>query len=63
MAVFLGSESGVDHEGDLEVLGAPYRLGLRSVQFATQSGFNAFSDSALGANPGRPIGQPLRRDQ
>jgi membrane dipeptidase len=47
MAVFLGCESGFDHEGDLDVLGAMYRLGLRSVQFATQSGFNAFSDSAL----------------
>jgi microsomal dipeptidase-like Zn-dependent dipeptidase len=47
MAVFLGSESGWDHEGDLDVLGAFYRLGLRTIQFATQSGFNAFSDSAL----------------
>jgi membrane dipeptidase len=56
MAVFLGSESGWDHEGDLDVLGAFYRLGLRSIQFATQSGFNAFADSALamaqgGQNP------------
>lgn len=47
MAVFLGSESGWDHEGDLDVLDAFFRLGLRSVQFATQSGFNAFADSAL----------------
>ena len=47
MAVFLGSESGFDHEGDLDVLAAMHRLGLRVVQFATQSGFNAFSDSAL----------------
>ena len=56
MAVFLGSESGWDHEGDLDVLGALYRLGLRSIQFATQSGFNNFADSALamiqgGQNP------------
>jgi membrane dipeptidase len=56
MAVFLGSESGWDHEGDLDMLGAFYRLGLRSIQFATQSGYNAFADSALamaqgGQNP------------
>lgn len=47
MAVFLGVESGFDHEGDPDVLAALYRLGLRSVQFATQTGFNAFADSAL----------------
>jgi len=47
MAVFIGCESGFDHEGDPDVLDAFYRLGLRSVQFATQSGFNAFADSAL----------------
>ena len=47
MAVFLGSESGWDHEGDLDVLGAFYRLGMRTIQFASQSGFNAFADSAL----------------
>lgn len=47
MAVFLGSESGWDHEGDLDVLGAFYRLGLRTIQFASQSGFNAFADSAV----------------
>jgi membrane dipeptidase len=52
MAVFLGCESGWDHEGDLDVLGALYRLGLRSVQFATQSGFNAFADSALARSQG-----------
>jgi membrane dipeptidase len=55
MAVFLGSEAGFDHEGDSDVLGAFYRLGLRTVQFATQSGFNAFSDSALAPVQG---GQP-----
>ncbi|MCX7363079.1 MAG: membrane dipeptidase [Alphaproteobacteria bacterium] len=52
MAVFLGSESGWDHEGDLDVLGALYRLGLRTIQFATQTGFNAFSDSALAMTQG-----------
>jgi membrane dipeptidase len=56
MVVFLGIES-VDHEGDPDVLAAFYRLGLRSIQFATESGFNAFSDSALAATQGgrRPI--------
>ncbi|HKS61650.1 MAG TPA: membrane dipeptidase, partial [Xanthobacteraceae bacterium] len=47
LAVFLGCESGIDHEGDLAVLGAMHRLGLRTLQFATQSGYNAFADSAL----------------
>jgi membrane dipeptidase len=47
MAVFLGVESGWDHDGDLDVLRALYRLGLRTVQFSTQSGFNAYADSAL----------------
>ncbi len=55
MAVFLGSESGFDHEGDPDVLAAFYRLGLRTVQFATHSGFNAFSDSELAPVQG---GQP-----
>ncbi len=47
MAVFIGCEFGFDHEGDPDVLDAFYRLGLRTVQFATQTGFNAFADSAL----------------
>ena len=47
LAVFIGCESGFDHEGDPNVLDALYRLGLRSVQFATQTGFNAYTDSAL----------------
>jgi membrane dipeptidase len=55
MAVFLSVESGFDHEGDPDVLAALYRLGLRSVQFAAQSGFNAFSDSAIAPIQG---GQP-----
>jgi membrane dipeptidase len=46
MAVFIGCESGFDHEGDTLVLEALHRLGLRTVQFATQTGFNAFADSA-----------------
>lgn len=46
MAVFLGCEAGWDQEGDPDVLAAFYRLGLRTVQFATQSGFNAFADTA-----------------
>jgi membrane dipeptidase len=46
MAVFIGCESGFDHEGDTVVLEALHRLGLRTVQFATQTGFNAFADSA-----------------
>jgi membrane dipeptidase len=47
MAVFMGVESGWDHDGDIDVLRALYRLGLRTVQFSTQSGFNAYADSAL----------------
>jgi membrane dipeptidase len=52
MAVFLGCESGFDHEGDPDVLAAMYRLGMRTIQFATQSGFNAFADSALAGTQG-----------
>jgi membrane dipeptidase len=48
MAVFLSCESGWDQEGDLDVLRALYRLGLRSVQFSSQSGFNAYSDVQAG---------------
>ena len=48
IAVFLSCESGWDQEGDLTVLRALYRLGLRSVQFSSQSGFNAYSDVANG---------------
>ena len=51
LAVFLGIESGFDHEGDPDVLGALYRLGLRTVQFATQTCFNAFADSEAGGPP------------
>jgi membrane dipeptidase len=52
MAVFIGSESGWDHEGDIDVLDAFYRLGLRSIQFATQTGFNAFADSEVAPQQG-----------
>jgi membrane dipeptidase len=52
VAVFLGCESGVDHEGDLDVIGAMHRLGLRTIQFATQSGYSAFADSALAMTQG-----------
>jgi membrane dipeptidase len=52
MAVFLSCESGWDHEGDLDVLRALYRLGLRAVQFSSQSGFNAFSDVQAGLPSG-----------
>jgi len=52
MAVFLGVESGWDHEGDIDVLRAFYRLGLRSVQFSTQTEFNNLADSALTVTPG-----------
>ncbi len=45
LAVFLGIESGFDHDGDPDVLRALYRLGLRVVQFSTQTCFNAFADS------------------
>jgi membrane dipeptidase len=54
IAVFLSCESGWDHEGDLDVLRALYRLGLRSVQFASQSGFNSFSDVQNGLPSGGP---------
>ena len=52
MAVFLSCESGWDQEGDLDVLRAFYRLGLRSVQFSSQSGFNAYSDVQAGLPSG-----------
>jgi membrane dipeptidase len=52
MAVFLSCESGWDQEGDLDVLRALYRLGLRAVQFSSQSGFNAFSDVQSGLPSG-----------
>jgi membrane dipeptidase len=52
MAVFLSCESGWDQEGDLDVLRAFHRLGLRAVQFSSQSGFNAYSDVQAGLPSG-----------
>ena len=52
MAVFLSCESGWDQEGDLDVLRAFYRLGLRAVQFSSQCGFNAYSDVQAGLPSG-----------
>jgi membrane dipeptidase len=51
LAVFLGVESGFDHDGDPDVLRALYRLGLRVVQFSTQTCFNAYADSEIGGPP------------
>jgi membrane dipeptidase len=51
VAVFLGIEAGFDHEGDPDVLRALYRLGLRVVQFSTQTCFNSFADAELGGSP------------
>jgi membrane dipeptidase len=51
MAVFLGVEAGFDHEGDPDVLRALYRLGLRVVQFSTQTCWNAFADAEVDGPP------------
>jgi hypothetical protein len=48
IAVILAIESGFDHEGDVDVLRALHRLGLRVVQFATQTCFNAYADGDAG---------------
>jgi membrane dipeptidase len=48
IAVFLSCESGWDMEGDLDVLRALYRLGLRCVQFSSQVDFNAYADAGGG---------------
>jgi membrane dipeptidase len=50
MAVFLGVESGWDHDGDIDVLRALYRLGLRHIQFSSQSPFNALADVGIGTD-------------
>jgi membrane dipeptidase len=52
MAVFLSCESGWDMEGDLQVLRAFYRLGLRAVQFSSQTAFNALADAGGGTHWG-----------
>jgi membrane dipeptidase len=51
LAVVLGVESGFDHDGDLDVLRAFRRLGVRVVQFATQTCFNAFADAEIDGPP------------
>ena len=43
LAVILGIEAGFDQEGDLDILGIMHRLGVRCIQFASQSP-NAYSD-------------------
>lgn len=50
-AVFLGIEAGFDQEGDPDVLRALYRLGLRVVQFSTQTCFNGYADAELDGPP------------
>lgn len=52
MAVFLSCESGWDMEGDLQVLRAFYRLGLRAIQFSSQTPFNALADAGGGTHWG-----------
>jgi len=51
LAVVLGVESGFDHDGDPDVLRAFYRLGVRAVQFATHTCFNAFADAEIDGPP------------
>jgi membrane dipeptidase len=50
MAVFMGVESGWDHDGDIDVLRAMHRLGLRHIQFSSQTPFNALADVAAGTD-------------
>ena len=61
MAVFLSCESGWDMEGDLDVLRAFYRLGLRAVQFSSQTAFNGIADAGGGTHWGgiSPRGRAL----
>lgn len=49
-AVFLSVEAGFDHEGDIDLLRAFYRLGVRAIQFSTQSCFNACADISDGGD-------------
>lgn len=48
MAAFLDLEGGFDLDGDLNLLRALYRLGLRSVQLTAHNETNAFIDSCYG---------------
>lgn len=49
MAAFLDLEGGFDLDGDLNLLRALYRLGLRSVQLTAHNETNGFIDSCSGA--------------
>lgn len=48
MAAFLDLEGGFDLDGDLNLLRALYRLGLRSAQLSAHNTTNAFADSVAG---------------
>jgi len=48
MAAFLDLEGGFDLDGDLNILRALYRLGLRSVQLTAHNETNGFIDSCYG---------------
>lgn len=48
MAAFLDLEGGFDLEGDLHLLRALYRLGLRSMQLTAHNQTNSFIDSCYG---------------
>ena len=48
IAAFLDIEGGFDLEGDLNILRALYRLGLRSAQLSAHNETNAFVDSCYG---------------
>lgn len=48
MAAFLDLEGGFDLDGDLNILRALFRLGLRSVQLTAHNETNAFIDSCYG---------------
>lgn len=49
MAAFLDLEGGFDLDGDLHILGALYRLGLRSAQLTAHNATNNFADSCCDA--------------
>src|SRR3954468_217953 len=61
IAVLLRCEAGWDMEGDLDVLRAFYRLGLRAVQFSSQTAFNGIADAGGGTHWGgiSPRGRAL----
>ncbi len=48
VAAFLDLEGGFDLEGDLHILRALYRLGLRSLQLTSHNDSNAFIDACYG---------------